>query len=130
MSLSGIIHHSHSFTRLEIYHHIYFKDAIVSLSCRIQHNVVYVYMLTLKAHAHGPPQVRDFGKPTSARNFGLVMTSPPSNRPPDRTYVRKRHYVIQCEMRHSNPVLQPGIFRREMGWPTSFRKTNEKFEEN
>ena len=25
MSLSGIIHHSHSFTRLEIYHHIYFK---------------------------------------------------------------------------------------------------------
>ena len=23
MSLSGIIHHSHSFTRLEIYHHIY-----------------------------------------------------------------------------------------------------------
>ena len=24
MSLSGIIHHSHSFTRLKIYHHIYF----------------------------------------------------------------------------------------------------------
>ena len=24
MSLSGIIHHSHSFTKLEIYHHIYF----------------------------------------------------------------------------------------------------------
>ena len=24
MSLSGIMHHSHSFTRLEIYHHIYF----------------------------------------------------------------------------------------------------------
>ena len=24
VSLSGIIHHSHSFTRLKIYHHIYF----------------------------------------------------------------------------------------------------------
>ena len=88
MSLSGIIHHSHSFTRLEIYHEIYFKDAIVSLSCRFQHNVMYIYMLTLKARTHGPPQVRDFGKPTSARNFGLVMTLLPSNRPPDRTYVR------------------------------------------
>ena len=29
MSLSGIIHHSHSFTRLEIYHHIYFKKGPV-----------------------------------------------------------------------------------------------------
>ena len=26
MSLSGIINHSHSFTRLEIYHHIYFVN--------------------------------------------------------------------------------------------------------
>ena len=26
MSLSRIIHHSHSFTRLEIYHHIYFNN--------------------------------------------------------------------------------------------------------
>ena len=25
VSLSRIIHHSHSFTRLEIYHHIYFN---------------------------------------------------------------------------------------------------------
>ena len=29
MSLSGIIHHSHSFTRLEIYHHIYFKVILI-----------------------------------------------------------------------------------------------------
>ena len=29
MSLSGIIHHSHSFTRLEIYHHIYFIYCLV-----------------------------------------------------------------------------------------------------
>ena len=29
MSLSGIIHHSHSFTRLEIYHHFYFKGKLV-----------------------------------------------------------------------------------------------------
>ena len=28
MSLSGIIHHSHLFTRLKIYHHIYFKIAL------------------------------------------------------------------------------------------------------
>ena len=26
MSLSGIIHHSHLFTRLKIYHHIYFNN--------------------------------------------------------------------------------------------------------
>ena len=32
MSLSGIIHHSHSFTRLEIYHHIYFKMKIITFS--------------------------------------------------------------------------------------------------
>ena len=31
MSLSRIIHHSHSFTRLEIYHHIYFKITLISL---------------------------------------------------------------------------------------------------
>ena len=29
MSLSRIIHHSHSFTRLEIYHHIYFIERIL-----------------------------------------------------------------------------------------------------
>ena len=29
MSLSGIIHHSHLFTRLEIYHHIYFKIKVL-----------------------------------------------------------------------------------------------------
>ena len=29
MSLSGITHHSHSFTRLEIYHHIYFNKYLV-----------------------------------------------------------------------------------------------------
>ena len=28
MSLSRVIHHSHLFTRLEIYHHIYFKSII------------------------------------------------------------------------------------------------------
>ena len=67
------------------------KNAIVSttsLSCRFQQNV----MLHLYANAEGArartPSVRDFGKPTSARNFGLVMTSLPSDRPPDRTYVR------------------------------------------
>ena len=30
MSLSGIIHYSHLFTRLKIYHHIYFKGNVVS----------------------------------------------------------------------------------------------------
>ena len=30
MSLSRIIHHSHSFIRLEIYHHIYVNVSIVS----------------------------------------------------------------------------------------------------
>ena len=69
--------------------------------------------------ARKAPQQRDFGKPISARNFGFVMTSLASDRP----YVRN-------EMRHSNPVLQPGFFRREVGWPNSFRKTNENFEEN
>ena len=29
VSLSRIIHHSHSFTRLEIYHHIYFMENVV-----------------------------------------------------------------------------------------------------
>ena len=29
MSLSGIIYHSHSFTRLETYHHIYFSSYLV-----------------------------------------------------------------------------------------------------
>ena len=29
VSLSGIIHHSHSFTRLEIYHHIYFSQYLI-----------------------------------------------------------------------------------------------------
>ena len=35
MSLSRIIHHSHSFTRLEIYHHIYFMNhnEITELKC-------------------------------------------------------------------------------------------------
>ena len=32
MSLSRIIHHSHSFTRLETYHHIYFKKIKVKKS--------------------------------------------------------------------------------------------------
>ena len=32
MSLSRIINHSHSFTRLEIYHHIYFINFIVVFS--------------------------------------------------------------------------------------------------
>ena len=30
MSLSGITHHSHLFTRLKIYHHIYFNVNIVT----------------------------------------------------------------------------------------------------
>ena len=29
LSLSGIIHHSHSFTRLEIYNHIYFNIVLI-----------------------------------------------------------------------------------------------------
>ena len=29
VSLSGIIHHSHSFTRLETYHHIYFNKNLI-----------------------------------------------------------------------------------------------------
>ena len=60
-------------------HH--FPTGFSKMSC-------YIYMLTLKVRVRGPPSVRDFGKPTSARNFGLVMTSLPSDRPPDRTYVR------------------------------------------
>ena len=31
MSLSGITHHSHLFTRLKIYHHIYFNYYIVDI---------------------------------------------------------------------------------------------------
>ena len=37
--------------------------------------------------ARGAPLIRDFGKPISARKFGLVMTSlRPTDRPPVRTY--------------------------------------------
>ena len=40
-----------------------------------------------KARARGAPLIRDFGKPISARKFGLVMTSlRPTDRPPVRTY--------------------------------------------
>ena len=34
VSLSGVIHHSHSFTGLEIYHHIYFiKKFVYVIAC-------------------------------------------------------------------------------------------------
>ena len=62
------------------------------------------------------PSLRDFGKPISARNFGLIMTSLPTDRPSVLTLL----HVSQLEMRHSNPVLKPGlIFRREIAWPTA-----------
>ena len=35
VSLSGIIHHSHSFTRLEIYHHIYVMYDVCYICCHI-----------------------------------------------------------------------------------------------
>ena len=40
-----------------------------------------------RAPSRGAPLIRDFGKPISARKFGLVMTSlRPTDRPPVRTY--------------------------------------------
>ena len=36
VSLSGITHHSHSFTRLEIYHHIYFITVVLSKASILQ----------------------------------------------------------------------------------------------
>ena len=50
VSLSGIIHHSHSFTRLKIYHHAYFKDvSIVSISNL--HMVLTGYCIILMSQA-------------------------------------------------------------------------------
>ena len=67
--------------------------------------------------------MRDFGKPISARNFGLVMTSLPSDRP-----LRTLIYVSQCEMRHSNSVLQPGFYSVESGMANFFQKKQTKQE--
>ena len=55
----------------------------------------------------GAPLIRDFGKPISVRKFGLVLTS--LRQPTDRPCVRTLLHVSQCEMRHLNPVLQPGL---------------------
>ena len=41
VSLSRIIHHSHSFTRLEIYHHIYFIDNLMfAISRDLGHGIM------------------------------------------------------------------------------------------
>ena len=64
-----------------------------------------------KARARGAPLIRDFGKPISARKFGLVMTS---LRPTDRRpYVRTLLHVSQCKMRHSKKCV-------EVASPTAF----------
>ena len=44
------------------------------------------------------------------RRVILVGYDITSFRQTDRTYLRTLFYVIQCEMRHSNPVLQPWLF--------------------
>ena len=44
MSLSGIIHHSHSFTRLKTYHHIYFKIYAVIKMAYGQASIPIVYI--------------------------------------------------------------------------------------
>ena len=44
MSLSGIIHHSHSFTRLKIYHHIYLIIFFIVIN---QVFVLYILRLLL-----------------------------------------------------------------------------------
>ena len=48
MSLSGIIHHSHSFTRLEIYHHIYFtKIILISPDFIVLNSFIYAHCISL-----------------------------------------------------------------------------------
>ena len=44
VSLSGIIHHSHSFTRLEIYHHIYFTFVLIIGSFKWTNTVDLIYV--------------------------------------------------------------------------------------
>ena len=47
VSLSGIIHHSHSFTRLEIYHHIYFIYLFILLIL-VFYILIFIYIRYLK----------------------------------------------------------------------------------
>ena len=50
MSLSGIIHHSHSFTRLKTYHHIYFSDIVSETDQRVDKPQIMTVPTIVTAH--------------------------------------------------------------------------------
>ena len=67
-------------------------------------------LLIAELRARGAPEIRKFGKPMNAKNFGLVMTSLLSIRPPALTYVRTQ----------SDKANPPVFVWREVAWRDRF----------
>ena len=59
VSLSGIIHHSHSFTRLEIYHHIYFNIHVVQNGYEENVNNLVLFHLYIIGHLNLTMHVKE-----------------------------------------------------------------------